>query len=75
MTNRKHYPRLRNGKLEGTGMPPHFVDEKKKIDLMTVTFSSLTALLKAFVLFLASVLKVSRYRLNLIGRLLLHQSD
>ena len=27
---RKNYPRLRNGKLEGTGMPPHFVDEKKK---------------------------------------------
>ncbi len=27
---RKKYPRLRNGKLEGTGMPPHFVDEKKK---------------------------------------------
>ena len=30
MTKRKNYPRLRNGKLEGTGMPPHFVDEKKK---------------------------------------------
>tara|TARA_Y100001970_G_scaffold164253_1_gene200675 strand:- start:5657 stop:5905 length:249 start_codon:yes stop_codon:yes gene_type:complete len=27
---RKNYPRLRNGKLEGTGMPPHFLDEKKK---------------------------------------------
>ena len=27
---RKHYSRLRNGKLEGTGMPPHFVDKKKK---------------------------------------------
>ena len=30
MTKRKNYPRLRNGKLEGTGMPPHFIDEKKK---------------------------------------------
>ena len=30
MTNRKNYPRLRNGKLEGGGMPPHFVDEKNK---------------------------------------------
>ena len=30
MTNRKNYPRLRNGKLEGGGMPPHFLDEKKK---------------------------------------------
>ena len=30
MTNRRNYPRLRNGKSEGTGMPPHFIDEKKK---------------------------------------------
>ena len=30
MTKRKNYPRLRNGKLEGTGMPPHFIDEKNK---------------------------------------------
>tara|TARA_B100001175_G_C19133754_1_gene460219 strand:+ start:249 stop:485 length:237 start_codon:yes stop_codon:yes gene_type:complete len=30
MTKRKNFPRLRNGKLEGTGMPPHFIDEKKK---------------------------------------------
>ncbi len=30
MTKRKNYPRLRNEKLEGTGMPPHFIDEKKK---------------------------------------------
>ena len=27
---RKNYPILRNVKLEGTGMPPHFVDEKKE---------------------------------------------
>tara|TARA_B100001250_G_C19633558_1_gene714882 strand:+ start:111 stop:254 length:144 start_codon:yes stop_codon:yes gene_type:complete len=27
---RKNYPRLRNGKLEGKGLPPHFVDEKRK---------------------------------------------
>ena len=30
MTNRNRYPRMRNGKLEGGGMPPHFIDEKKK---------------------------------------------
>ena len=30
MTKRKNYPRLRNGKSEGTDMPPHFIDEKKK---------------------------------------------
>ena len=30
MTNRRNYPRLRNGKLEGGGMPPHFIDESKK---------------------------------------------
>ena len=30
MTNRNGYPRLRNGKLEGGGLPPHYIDEKKK---------------------------------------------
>ena len=30
MTNRKNYPRLRNGKLEGTGIPPHFIIESTK---------------------------------------------
>ena len=30
MTNRRNYPRLRNGKLEGGGIPPHYVDEKNK---------------------------------------------
>ena len=30
MTNRNRYPRLRNGKLEGGSMPPHYLDEKKK---------------------------------------------
>ena len=30
MTNRRNYPRLRNGKLEGGGLPPHFIDEKNK---------------------------------------------
>ena len=30
MTNRKRCPRLRNGKLEGGSMPPHYLDEKKK---------------------------------------------
>ena len=30
MTNRTNYPRLRNGKLEGGGIPPHYVDEKNK---------------------------------------------
>ena len=30
MTNRRNYPRLRNGKLEGGGIPPHHVDEKNK---------------------------------------------
>ncbi len=30
MTNSRNYPRLRNGKLEGGGMPPHFIDERKK---------------------------------------------
>ena len=27
---RKNYPPLRNVKLEGGGMPPHFLDKKKK---------------------------------------------
>ncbi len=30
MNNRRNYPRLRNGKLEGGGIPPHYVDEKNK---------------------------------------------
>ena len=30
MTSRRNYPRLRNGKLEGEGLPPHFVNEKEK---------------------------------------------
>ena len=30
MTNRRNYPRLRSGKLEGGGIPPHYVNEKKK---------------------------------------------
>tara|TARA_Y100001968_G_C18723606_1_gene421282 strand:- start:214 stop:444 length:231 start_codon:yes stop_codon:yes gene_type:complete len=30
MTKRKNYPRLREEKSEGTGMPPDFIDEKKK---------------------------------------------
>ena len=29
MTNRRNYPRLRNGKLEGGEIPPHFLDKKK----------------------------------------------
>ena len=29
---RKNYPRLRNGKLEGTGMPPYVVlDDEKEV--------------------------------------------
>ena len=30
MTNRNRYPRMRNGKLEGGGIPLHYVDEKNK---------------------------------------------
>ncbi len=30
MTNRNNYPRLRNGKLEGGGLPPYFVLDSKK---------------------------------------------
>ena len=30
MTKRSNYPRLRNGRLEGSGLPPHFVDETNK---------------------------------------------
>ena len=29
MTNISNYPLLRNGNLEGGGLPPHYVDEKK----------------------------------------------
>ena len=33
MTNRKNYPRLRNGKLEGGALPSNhiFIEEKKEI--------------------------------------------
>ena len=33
MTNRKNYPRLRKGKLEGGGLPSNhiFVEEKKQV--------------------------------------------
>ena len=33
MTNRKNYPRLRNGKLEGGGLPSNhiFIEEKKEV--------------------------------------------
>ena len=30
MTNRNRFPRLRNGKLEGGGLPPYFVLDSKK---------------------------------------------
>ena len=30
MTNKNNYPRLRNGKLEGGSMSPHYLDEKNK---------------------------------------------
>ena len=30
MTQRRHYPRLRNGKLHVPGLPPHFVLDSKK---------------------------------------------
>ena len=30
MTNKNNYPRLRNGKVEGGSMPPHYLDEKNK---------------------------------------------
>jgi len=30
MTNRRNYLYLRNGKLKGGGIPPHYVDEKNK---------------------------------------------
>ena len=30
MTNRRNYPRLRKGKLERSGLPPHFIIESKK---------------------------------------------
>ena len=41
---RKNYPRLRNGKLEGGGLPRHhiFVEEKKQ--LWVLCQSSLTAM-------------------------------
>jgi len=44
MTNRKNYPRLRNGKLEGGGLfRPHiFVEEKKQIWVLCE--SSITAM-------------------------------
>jgi len=44
MTNRKNYPRLRNGKLEGGGLfRPHiFVEEKKEIWVLCE--SSITAM-------------------------------
>ena len=30
MTNKNRYPRMRNGKVEGGGLPPHYWDEKNK---------------------------------------------
>ena len=44
MTSRNKYPRLRNGKLEGGGLPRHhiFVEEKK--ELWVLCESSLTAM-------------------------------
>ena len=30
MTNRNRYPRMRNGNVEGGGLPPHYLDEKSK---------------------------------------------
>ena len=30
MTNKDNYPRLRNGKVEGGSIPPHYLDEKNK---------------------------------------------
>ena len=44
MTNRNNYPRLRNGKLEGGGLPStHIFDEDKK-QLWVLCQSSLTAM-------------------------------
>ena len=42
--NRKNYPRLRNGKLEGGGLfLPHIFDEENKVLWIRVT-SSITAM-------------------------------
>ena len=30
MTNKNRYPRMRNGNVEGGGLPPHYWDEKNK---------------------------------------------
>ena len=30
MTSRRNYPRLRSGKLEGGGIPTHYLDDKNK---------------------------------------------
>ena len=30
MTNKNNYPQLRNGKLEGGSLPPHYFDVKNK---------------------------------------------
>ena len=30
MTNKNRYPRMRNGNVEGAGLPPHYWDEKNK---------------------------------------------
>ena len=30
MTNKNRYPRMRNGNVEGGGLPPHYLDEKNK---------------------------------------------
>ena len=44
MTNRNNYPRLRNGKLEGGGLPSNhiFLEEKKQIWVLCE--SSITAM-------------------------------
>ena len=44
MTNRNSYPRLRNGKLEGGGLPRHHIFVVEKQELWVLCQSSLTAM-------------------------------